>query len=223
MKGAKTPAAIANLMPAATRGWVGAAFRKKIAANEIAMMATTRAMPTQRASVCSESCSWLCSWALITVLLSASVLQFGCKSKARDPEAEVKETVAQLETWVEGRKLRSIKERLSSDYRDADGRRKADLVAFLQLQFLRRRSIGVLTAIHELRIENNNAAQVVVLAAAGSRVGDDLASLGGLTGNVFSVQIGLRWDGDEWLVESLDWRRARKSDLVELLEGGGDD
>ena len=152
-------------------------------------------------------------------VLSVLVLQLGCKSKPRDPEAEVESTISQLEVLVENKKLRSIKELLHPDYRDPDGRRKADLVAFLQLQFLRRSTIGVLSRIQSLEINTQGShAEVILLAAAGSRITAGMETLRGISANVFRIEVALVDEDQKWLIQSADWRRARKSDLMELLD-----
>ncbi len=156
--------------------------------------------------------------------MSIVLLQIGCKSKPRNPEAEVEFTLAQLEELVETKKLRAIKERVHSEYRDPDGRRKADLIAFLQLQFLRRSNIGVLSRIEALDVDTKGrSAEVILFAAAGSRITAGMASLRGISANVFRIELSLEYENEQWLLRSVDWRRARKADLTELLEGTEDD
>ena len=115
--------------------------------------------------------------------------------------------------------MRSLKALLHPDYRDPDGRRKADLVAFLQLQFLRRSTIGVLSRIQALEVNTEGSkAEVILFAAAGSRITAGMETLRGISANVFRIEIALTRDDDDWLVKSVDWRRARKADLMTLLD-----
>ena len=153
----------------------------------------------------------------ILTLVCLTVFSSSCKRKPTDPETEVRALIAQTETLVEARNLGDLKPLIADDYRGGKGMNKQRVVALLQMQFLRKKSIHLLTRILDLNIsEDGLSASVSVLVAMAGQAVQTVDALRGIRADLMKLDFRLRQSGGDWLVVGSNWRRARLSDFVKL-------
>jgi len=153
------------------------------------------------------------------VLMAVLFALPGCKSAPRNHRAEVVDTVSQLEALIETRNLRELKARMVSDYRDFRGQSKAEAIRFIQFQFLKRQTIGLVTHIQHVELSAPpTQAEVKLIVGAGSTPATDFKTLSGLSAELFEVDLELTDDDGQWNLTGAAWKRIRFSQLNALLE-----
>ena len=210
-------AAIARRKPAETRGWVDSALRKNSAANEIAMIAVSKARELERL-MGSMMSSWCTKFLVLSSCLAVLALAgTSCKRKSTNPEMEVKAYVAKAEALVEARDLGGLKELIDPGYSDGKGLNKRRVISLLQLQFLRRQSIHLLIRILDLTVsDDQKEANVSLLVAMAGRALDSVDSLKGLRADLMRFNFRLVRDDDEWRLQGSNWNRAKFSDFIRI-------
>ena len=148
--------------------------------------------------------------ALVPIFVFALAVN-GCRKSRQIPRTRfVSSSRNRLNANLE---TNAIKKSIASSYSDGKGFNKQRLSA-LQLQFLRRSSIHLLTRILNINVdENGTEADVSVLVAMAGTAVDSLDALKGLRANLMRFQFRLIKDG-EWFVTSSHWNRAKLSDFL---------
>lgn len=151
----------------------------------------------------------------LVLIVVPSLLLAACSSKPDDPKAQVRQLVRTLEKAAEEKDLGEIKEHIADAFRDARGNDRKGIVRMLQMHFLRRSSIHILSRIGEIELPAKDRAKGKVLVAIASVPLPDVAALQGLSARLYELDFDLRRDGDEWKVSGVRWRRARMSEFIE--------
>ncbi|MEE2787782.1 MAG: hypothetical protein VX589_10615 [Myxococcota bacterium] len=153
----------------------------------------------------------------VLLIVCVTLFASSCKQKPSNPEAQVRALIAQTEALVESRNLSDLKPLIADDYRDGKGMKKRQVVALLQMQFLRKKSIHLLTRIVDLNVEESgeSATAAVLVAMAGQAV-ESVNALKGIRADLMKLNFRLKRDGGDWLVIGSTWRRARVSDFISL-------
>ena len=215
-------AAKTSRRPEETSGWVGSAFRKKIAANEMAMVAMPKYQNTEvrvlkRLTLIHYNCRCL--------LTLACLLAIGCKSGPRDPEAEISEFVSKFESKVESKALGDVADLIDEEFTGKGRYNKQKIISLLKLQFLRRRSIHILSRISEVSFPTKDTASVILFAGMAGRPVDSLRSFTGIRADLMRFHFQLSYDG-EWRLFKANWSRVRLGEVIRSLKaelhGGGD-
>ena len=156
---------------------------------------------------------------IVVVLLTAlSVLYTGCRSKPRNPEAEIEAFIDHFEVLAEEKNLSEIKALIDGDYQDGRGFNKRRVISFIQLQFLKRSAVHVASKVLDLEVdEQGENATVSILSAVARRPLDGFSGLKNARAQLMRFRLRLVYDGD-WKVARADWSKARLSDFLERLD-----
>jgi hypothetical protein len=122
--------------------------------------------------------------------------------------------VSAMEAAVELRSLDKVKEHVDSTYSDEwNGNRRAALRALL-FYFQGHQSIHLLTRISNIDLNDDatGASVIVYVGMAGNPV-EKSESLIDLNADLYRFDIKLVADGNDWLISSARWQRARVEDL----------
>jgi hypothetical protein len=84
---------------------------------------------------------------LVVLIAAVVVLPAGCGRELPPPEEQIRALVTEAREAAEARDLSALRDLIADDYRDAQGRDKADLVNILRLVFLRHQSVHLLTRV----------------------------------------------------------------------------
>ena len=151
---------------------------------------------------------------IVCLVLSVLAGLYACKSRPRDPDAEVEAFITKVEKLTEARDLGQLKEVIDEQYQDSHGLNKRRVVSLLQLQFLKRKKIHVISRIVDLEVTDKaTSARVDLLAGLAGRPIEGLLGLKDVRAEIMRFKIRLIYDGDDWLVQRVDWSRARLSDF----------
>lgn len=115
-----------------------------------------------------------------------------------------------MESAVQQRSLDQVKELVSSDYKDEwNGDRRAALRSLL-FYFQGHQSIHLLTRISDIQLNDDaSEARVIVYVGMAGQPVDKSESLIDLNADLYRFDVDLIADGDEWLVSSARWEKAR--------------
>ena len=157
-------------------------------------------------------------FAIVCLIVSILAGLYACKSRPRDPVAEVEAFITKVEQLTEARDLAGLKEVIHEDYQGSHGLNKRRVISLLQLQFLKRKKIHVISRVIELEVtEKDTSARVDLLAGLAGQPIEGLLGLKDVRADIMRFKIRLRYDGDDWLVQRVDWSRARLSDFLEFV------
>ncbi len=151
---------------------------------------------------------------IIVFLVLSLFLLSACNQETSTPEEQIRNVVSAMETAVEQRSLDSVKELIDAEYSDEwNGNRRAALRALL-FYFQGHQSIYLLTRISDIELNDDatRASVTVYVGMAGNPV-EQAESLISLNADLYRFDITLRTDGNEWLVSSAKWQRARVDDF----------
>lgn len=155
---------------------------------------------------------------IVCLILGVLAGLYACKSRPRDPDAEVEAFITKVENLTEARDLSELKEVIHEQYQDSHGLNKRRVVSLLQLQFLKRKKIHVISRIVDLEVTDKaTSARVDLLAGLAGRPIEGVLGLKDVRAEIMRFKIRLTYDGDDWLVQRVDWSRARLSDLMEFV------
>jgi len=130
----------------------------------------------------------------------------GCGgSSGSDAEAELRALVAEAEAAAEDRDTGFFRELISTNYADAAGRSRDDLIDRVRGYFFLNTSIEVLTRIERVELSGSDAAELVVQAAiVGGRRGGALPDI---DADYRRLEVELVRDGSRWQVIAAAWGR----------------
>jgi hypothetical protein len=132
---------------------------------------------------------------LMMLLISA------CGDSASDPEAELRDWVAQGETAVEEKDRARLLDMISEDYVDARGNDRNNIGNMLRAYFFRQHSIALLTGIDEVTFYGNTAAQLTLTVGMAGSSGGAL----GFSADAYQFELELQKPDDEWVLIGARW------------------
>jgi hypothetical protein len=143
-------------------------------------------------------------------------LLVACSNPPGSPEQRIKELIHQGELAAEARKRDFFEEVISSEYTDAAGRSRRDILRMLTGHFLRNRSIHLLVRIDDIQVQDDEGARAVLYAGmAGSPV-NGFEQLFALRASVYRIELRFVL-GDEIQVVGADWRRVSPDEAIPKL------
>lgn len=142
---------------------------------------------------------------LLVVLTSAllGAAAGGCGSD--DPEAEVREFLANAETAAEARDTDFFRAAIAESYADRRGQRRDDVINVIRGIFLTNATVEVISRIESIDFAGTDVATVKMQAAlVGKREG---ASVLDVDGDLYGIDLELVRESGDWRVISADWER----------------
>lgn len=107
-----------------------------------------------------------------------------------------------------------LKEHVSENYKDGDGRDRQALTQLLTFHYMRHRSHHVFSVVREVAMDGDEDANVTALAAlAGQRV-DAPSDLANISANLFRFRFTLRKEDGDWRCIRTTWERALAADFL---------
>jgi len=136
-----------------------------------------------------------------------------CGGPAQTPEERIRGLVARAEQAAEDRDLSVFKDSVSGDYRDSRGYNRDNVLRLIQGMLLRNQQIHLLSLVRDVQVQEG-AAQARVLVAMAGRPIESAEALVNLRAELMRFDVAFQRQGDEWLVRSVDWKRAEVQDFL---------
>ncbi|MGB5224353.1 MAG: hypothetical protein WBM38_04555 [Arenicellales bacterium] len=147
---------------------------------------------------------------IIKLLSICFLILASCSQHTDSPQEQIQKTISAMEAAVEQRSLDSVKELVSSDYKDEwNGNRRAALRS-LMFYFQGHQSIHLLTRTSDIELadDGKSASAIVYVGMAGKPV-EKSEYLIDMNADLYRFDVDLVTDGDEWRVISASWQPAR--------------
>lgn len=147
---------------------------------------------------------------LISLLAIVSLLIAACGSDPESPEQQIYRMLADMESAVQERSLDRVKSMVSPDYSDEWHPSRSAALRSLIFYFQGHQSIHLLTRVADLQISDDakSARLLVYVGMAGKPIAN-ADYLIALNADLFSFDISLINDGDDWQVRGASWQRVR--------------
>ena len=143
----------------------------------------------------------------------ASCGKCSCSGPA-DPEAEVRATMQTIQAAAATRRVSILKDHISEDYRDPDGRDRQALAGLLTFHYMRHRSHHVLAMVREVVMDGDEDARVEAYAALAGQKINAPADLANMSANLFHFTFFLRKEDGDWRCIRTAWERAIATDFL---------
>jgi len=151
---------------------------------------------------------------LLLAAISAAILLAACGGPELPAEEQIRILNGEAETAVEAKDVGTLKDFIADDYSDERGYDKNAMVRIAQLYLLGHQAVYAHTLIKSLVIiDENNAAAEVLAALAGQPI-SSADQLFDMRADLIRFEVGYVFDGDEWRVHNLKWRRAMVEDFL---------
>lgn len=141
------------------------------------------------------------------------VLLLACASESDTPQARVRAYLAAGEAAAEDRDLLQLKEMISTQYIDRDGRDRRALTQLMAGYFLRHRGVHLLTQVERIGFAADARAQVTLLAAMAATPIADTQALFSLHADLYRFELELAEEDGEWKLMRAEWQPAIRSDF----------
>jgi hypothetical protein len=147
-------------------------------------------------------------WGLSPTLFAVAVLVLfavaGCGERD-SAEAQVRATIAAMETAAEARSVGDLTEHISPEFRDASGRDAKELSQYVRGYFIANQSIHLLTRIESIEFPTAEEARADVTVAM---VGLDAeaANAWDMAGEIRKFDVTLMREEGEWKVTRAKWQ-----------------
>lgn len=153
-------------------------------------------------------------WSLLLASLCALLALAGCGGPELPAEEQIRRLNAEAANAVEAKDVGALKDFVADDYSDENGYDRNAVIRIAQLYLLRHKAVYVYTLTKSLVIiDEDNAAAEVLAALAGQPV-NSADQLFDMRADLIRFQVGYVREDDEWLVRSVDWRRATAEDFL---------
>ena len=125
----------------------------------------------------------------------------------------LRQAIDQAQEGAEIRDLGEFMAVISDDYRDDGDRRRKEIRALAQLQFIRNPKIHTLKRIKRLDLIDDTTAEVTVLVALAGRPIDTASALSGLRAELMQFELDFKLK-DKWQIVRASWQPAEIADFL---------
>jgi hypothetical protein len=150
---------------------------------------------------------------LIATLALIALLLPAC-SQRQSPEDEVRAQIRDAVAAAEQKSVGTLRDMLSEQYTDSEGRDKRAVEGLLRVHFLRNESLHFYTRIHSVTLPRPDRAEaVVVVAMAGVPIASE-EELAGLRADLHRFEIEFAREDRTWRVRRAAWQRAEPGEFL---------
>ena len=151
----------------------------------------------------------------INPLLLVLIFLTACSS---DPELTkgqiLRNSINELETRFEARKLGQIVEYISEDYVDESGRKLPEVKRVIQLQLMRHKKLFILSKIGDIQWQGDEKAIVQITAALTAQDVKDIGILPKIRADMVNFTVEFVKQDEVFKVKAATWTWAEPSDFL---------
>jgi len=138
------------------------------------------------------------------LLIPALVLLSACAGDT-SPEQRIRERLSEAVLAAEDRDLGALRTWISDDYADTAGRDKREIESLLALYLRQNAGLHLFAVIRDVAVTSNERAEATMLVAMAASPIRDESELGGLTAELYQIDIGLVLEARQWKVARAFW------------------
>ena len=145
---------------------------------------------------------------LIMALLS------GCSSERESPEAQVRALIKSAATAAEQKSIGTLRDMISAQYKDEEGKDKRTIEALLRVHFLRNESLHLYAHIQTITLSQPDRARAIVLVAMAGVPIAAVEELLALRADLHRFEVDFAREDKRWRVQRAAWRRAELGEFL---------
>lgn len=151
----------------------------------------------------------------IIVFLCIIINLMSCSNdQAPTKEQILSQSINELESRFEARKLGDIVEYISEDYHDEHGRKLRDIKRAIQIQIMRHKTLYVFTSIGDVEWKNDQNVTVQIAAAMGGKPMQSASILTSVRADMVNFNVEFVLEEEIFKVKSATWKWARPHDFL---------
>lgn len=139
------------------------------------------------------------------VAAASLALALAACGDSSSPDAQVRATIAAMETAAEARDVGDLTEHISTEFRDAHGRDTKELSQYVRGYFIANQSIHLLTRIESIEFPTHDEARAKVSVAMVGREAES-AKQWNLAGDLYDFDVTFMREDGEWKVRYAKWQ-----------------
>lgn len=145
------------------------------------------------------------------VMVSCGLTQIqGCHKETE--QDKVKKIIRSIQQAAEEKDIKTILNNLSNNYRDPEGNEYDTIKGILLGYFFRHQKIHVYVTNLEVTVQDSSAKAVFQAVLSGGNNSESVADILPETLSMYSFEVSLKKEPNEWLVNSARWVRSGRSD-----------
>jgi hypothetical protein len=154
----------------------------------------------------------------MTKYLSFLILFLLLSSCSSDPvlskEQILRNSINEIETRFEARRLGDIVEYVSEDYKDENGRKLADVKRVIQLQLMRHKKLFIISKIGDIQWQGDEKAIVQITAAMTGQEVEDIGILPSIRADIVNFTVEFVKQEEVFKIKAATWTWAQPSDFL---------
>ena len=148
------------------------------------------------------------------ILFFIAILTSCSSEQVLTNEQILRQSIIELESRFEQRKLGKIVEYVSENYHDDNGRKLKDIKRAIQMQLMRHRTLYVFSNIKDIQWSDDNHATVNIVAAMAGKPIKSASILTSIRADMVNFTVKFIKEDDVYKVESAVWSWANPSDFL---------
>ena len=155
------------------------------------------------------------NWAHGSWLLAAVIVLAGCGGSPDDPEQQIRDLFARLETSAEARETGPFRDALVESYSDNRHPNRAAALQSLRAYLRYYGNVHLFSAIRSIDIDaGSERAEAVVFVALTAVPVESVGQLVSVKADAFRFDVSLVGDDGQWQVAKSEWRRIASDDFL---------
>ena len=139
----------------------------------------------------------------VVPIIAAGLVLAACGGPSGGPEQQLRQWLADAEAAAEEKDRKALLSMISEHYVDARGNDFDEVERMLHFYFLRQQTVNLATAIDEISVSGETAADVLLTIGS---VGLDQSAIG-FDADAYKFHFELENHDDEWLLMGARWAR----------------
>jgi hypothetical protein len=151
----------------------------------------------------------------IPLFIAYAFMLVSCSSeKELTKDQLLSQSIAEIESRFEQRKLGLIVEYVSESYKDETGRTLKDIKRAIQIQLMRHKSLYVFSTIKDVQWSDDNNAKVEIAAAMGGKPIESASILTSVRADMIKFTVDFVLEDDVYKVKAATWSWAEPTDFL---------
>jgi hypothetical protein len=151
----------------------------------------------------------------IPLFIVCTLMLVSCSSeKVLSKDQLLSQSIAEIESRFEQRKLGLIVEYVSENYQDETGRTLKDIKRAIQIQLMRHKSLYVFSTIKDVQWSDDNNAKVEIAAAMGGKPIESASILTSVRADMIKFTVDFILEDAVYKVKAATWTWADPADFL---------
>ena len=151
----------------------------------------------------------------IPLFIVCTIMLVSCSTeKVLTKDQLLKQSIAEIESRFEQRKLGLIVEYVSESYQDENGRTLKDIKRAIQIQLMRHKSLYVFSTIKDVQWTGDENAKVEIAAAMGGKPIESASILTSVRADMIKFTVDFILEDDVYKVNAATWTWTDPSDFL---------